>query len=57
MKRDTSPPHEVGSFSDPMKTRETIVPTVKEDRRSIHLIPRTEPRQPAKDGISASVYT
>uniref|UniRef100_A0A672JII0 Nuclear receptor corepressor 2 n=1 Tax=Salarias fasciatus TaxID=181472 RepID=A0A672JII0_SALFA len=51
MKRENSPPRRPGSHSDPMKGREAIVPTVKEAGRSIHLIPREELRQPAKEGI------
>uniref|UniRef100_A0AAQ5YEM7 Nuclear receptor corepressor 2 n=1 Tax=Amphiprion ocellaris TaxID=80972 RepID=A0AAQ5YEM7_AMPOC len=53
MKREGSPTRGSGSLSDPMKGREAIVPTVKEAGRSIHLIPREELRQPAKDGIIA----
>uniref|UniRef100_A0A669CAY2 Nuclear receptor corepressor 2 n=1 Tax=Oreochromis niloticus TaxID=8128 RepID=A0A669CAY2_ORENI len=48
MKRESPPPRGPGSLSDPMKGRETIV---KEAGRSIHLIPREELRQPAKEGI------
>uniref|UniRef100_A0A8C2ZWV2 Nuclear receptor corepressor 2 n=1 Tax=Cyclopterus lumpus TaxID=8103 RepID=A0A8C2ZWV2_CYCLU len=53
MKREGSPPRGPGSLSDPMKGREAMVPTVKEAGRSIHLIPREELRQPAKEGIMA----
>uniref|UniRef100_A0A668AF65 Nuclear receptor corepressor 2 n=1 Tax=Myripristis murdjan TaxID=586833 RepID=A0A668AF65_9TELE len=53
MKRESSPPRGPGSLSDPMKGREAMVPTVKEAGRSIHLIPREELRQPAKEGIIA----
>uniref|UniRef100_A0A668A5X9 Nuclear receptor corepressor 2 n=1 Tax=Myripristis murdjan TaxID=586833 RepID=A0A668A5X9_9TELE len=55
MKRESSPPRGPGSLSDPMKGREAMVPTVKEAGRSIHLIPREELRQPAKEGIIAQV--
>uniref|UniRef100_A0A8C5G939 Nuclear receptor corepressor 2-like n=1 Tax=Gouania willdenowi TaxID=441366 RepID=A0A8C5G939_GOUWI len=51
MKREGSPPRGPGSLSDSMKGRESIVPTVKEAGRSIHLIPREEMRQPPKEGI------
>lgn len=57
MKREGSPPRGPSSLSDPMKGRETMVPTVKEAGRSIHLIPREELRQPAKEGIIAQVCT
>uniref|UniRef100_A0A4W6FJN4 Nuclear receptor corepressor 2 n=1 Tax=Lates calcarifer TaxID=8187 RepID=A0A4W6FJN4_LATCA len=53
MKREGSPPRGPSSLSDPMKGRESLVPTVKEAGRSIHLIPREELRQPAKEGIIA----
>jgi len=56
MKREGSPPRGPGSLSDPMKGRESMVPTVKEAGRSIHLIPREELRQPAKEGIMAQVH-
>ncbi|KAM9744671.1 nuclear receptor corepressor 2 isoform 3-T4 [Menidia menidia] len=46
MKRESSPPR-----SEQMKSREAIVPTVKEAGRSIHLIPREELRQSAKEGM------
>uniref|UniRef100_A0A673A071 Nuclear receptor corepressor 2 n=1 Tax=Sphaeramia orbicularis TaxID=375764 RepID=A0A673A071_9TELE len=55
MKRDGSPPRGPGSLSDPLKARESMVPTVKEAGRSIHLIPREELRQPTKEGIIAQV--
>lgn len=55
MKREASPPRGPGSLSDPMKGRESLVPTVKEPGRSIHLIPREELRQTCKDGIMAQV--
>ncbi|XP_063346347.1 nuclear receptor corepressor 2 isoform X1 [Pelmatolapia mariae] len=48
MKRESPPPRGPGSLSDSMKGRETIV---KEAGRSIHLIPREELRQSAKEGI------
>ncbi|MEQ2157940.1 hypothetical protein GOODEAATRI_006990, partial [Goodea atripinnis] len=51
IRREASPPRGASSLSDPMKGREAIVPTVKEAGRSIHLIPRDELRQPAKEGI------
>uniref|UniRef100_A0A3Q2YCC0 Nuclear receptor corepressor 2 n=1 Tax=Hippocampus comes TaxID=109280 RepID=A0A3Q2YCC0_HIPCM len=51
MKRENSPPRGATSLSDPMKSREAMVPTVKEAGRSIHLIPREELRQTAKEGI------
>lgn len=54
MKREGSPPRGPSSLSDPMKA---MVPTVKEAGRSIHLIPREELRQPAKEGIIAQVCT
>ncbi|KAF7199803.1 nuclear receptor corepressor 2 isoform X3 [Nothobranchius furzeri] len=54
MKREASPPRGVSSLSDPLKSRDTVVPTVKEGRRSIHLIPSNEPRQPTKDTIISS---
>lgn len=57
MKREGSPPRGPGSLSDAMKGREAMVPTVKEAGRSIHLIPREELRQPAKEGIMAQVHT
>lgn len=57
MKREGSPPRGPSSLSDPMKGRDAMVPTVKEAGRSIHLIPREELRQPAKEGIIAQVYT
>uniref|UniRef100_A0A7N5ZYF1 Nuclear receptor corepressor 2 n=1 Tax=Anabas testudineus TaxID=64144 RepID=A0A7N5ZYF1_ANATE len=53
MKRESSPSRGPSSLSDSMKGRETMVPTVKEPGRSIHLIPREELRQPAKEGIIA----
>uniref|UniRef100_A0A8D3BLC8 Nuclear receptor corepressor 2 n=1 Tax=Scophthalmus maximus TaxID=52904 RepID=A0A8D3BLC8_SCOMX len=53
MKREGSPPRGPSSLSDPMKGRDAMVPTVKEAGRSIHLIPREELRQPAKEGIIA----
>lgn len=56
-KREGSPPHGPGSLSDPMKGRESMVPTVKEPGRSIHLIPREELRQPSKEGIITQVHT
>ncbi len=55
MKRESSPPRGPGSLSDPIKG--SMVPTVKEAGRSIHLIPREELRQPAKEGIITQVYT
>lgn len=57
MKRESSPPRGPGSISDPMKGRDGIVPTVKEAGRSIHLIPRDELRQSAKEGMIAQVYS
>lgn len=51
MKRENSPPRGPGSLSDPMKG--SMVPTVKEAGRSIHLIPR----EPGKEGIIAQVQT
>ncbi|XP_055367301.1 nuclear receptor corepressor 2 isoform X4 [Betta splendens] len=53
MKRDGSPTRGSSSLSDSMKGRESMVTTVKEPGRSIHLIPREELRQPAKEGIVA----
>ncbi|CAL1616291.1 unnamed protein product [Knipowitschia caucasica] len=40
MKREASPPRAPGSLSDPLKSRDPMVPTVKEPGRSIHLIPK-----------------
>lgn len=57
MKREGSPLRGPGSLSDHVKGRETMVPTVKEAGRSIHLIPREELRQPGKEGIVAQVNT
>uniref|UniRef100_A0A3Q0SM03 Nuclear receptor corepressor 2 n=1 Tax=Amphilophus citrinellus TaxID=61819 RepID=A0A3Q0SM03_AMPCI len=51
LRREGSPPRGPSSLPDSMKGRETIVPTVKEAGRSIHLIPREELRQSAKEGI------
>lgn len=56
MKRENSPPRGPTSLSDPMKSREAMVPTVKEAGRSIHLIPREELRQTAKEGVITPVY-
>lgn len=56
MKRESSPPRGPGSLPDTMKGRDAMVPTVKEAGRSIHLIPREELRQPAKDGIITPVH-
>uniref|UniRef100_A0A673Z3J2 Nuclear receptor corepressor 2 n=1 Tax=Salmo trutta TaxID=8032 RepID=A0A673Z3J2_SALTR len=62
MKREGSPPRGPGQMADPMKGRDSMVPTVKEGGRSIHLIPREELRQmpegmmmakAGKDGIIA----
>uniref|UniRef100_A0A7N8X6N7 Nuclear receptor corepressor 2 n=1 Tax=Mastacembelus armatus TaxID=205130 RepID=A0A7N8X6N7_9TELE len=53
MKREGSPPRGPSALSDQVKGREAMVTTVKEGGRSIHLIPREELRQPAKEGIIA----
>ncbi|XP_064882678.1 nuclear receptor corepressor 2 isoform X5 [Oncorhynchus nerka] len=62
MKREGSPPRGPSQMADPMKGRDSMVPTVKEGGRSIHLIPREELRQmpegmmmakAGKDGIIA----
>uniref|UniRef100_A0A8C7C9W5 Nuclear receptor corepressor 2 n=1 Tax=Oncorhynchus kisutch TaxID=8019 RepID=A0A8C7C9W5_ONCKI len=44
VKREGSPSQGTGQMAEPMKSREAIVPTVKEGGRSIHLIPREELR-------------